>query len=74
MYPPLAAGLEANTSLTRLALTSVGMSDDGAITISNALEQYSNIATLDIGQSYATEDLHTRYVLPHKATAISSTY
>lgn len=56
-----ARGLKKNESLTRLTLASVGLSDDGAIAICEALAEHPRIATLDIGQSYATPDLGARY-------------
>jgi len=59
----LATGLEVNESLTRLTLASVGASDDGIIALCSALEQHPNLVTLDIGQSYSTEDLDSRYVV-----------
>ncbi|ORY19045.1 hypothetical protein BCR34DRAFT_472681 [Clohesyomyces aquaticus] len=57
----LAAGLRKNRSLSRLTLASVGMWDDGAITLCAALSGHPCLKTLDIGQSYATLDLETRY-------------
>jgi Ran GTPase-activating protein (RanGAP) involved in mRNA processing and transport len=57
----LAAGLKKNKSLSRLTLASVGVSDDGIIALCDALEKHPNLITLDVGQSYATEDLDARY-------------
>lgn len=59
----LAAGIAANTSLTRLSLQSVGMSDDGAITLLHAAHKPdgSGLRMLDLSQSFATEDLGSRY-------------
>ena len=56
----LAIGVKSNTSLTRLTLASVGVSDEGIIALCGALEQHPKLITLDIGQSYATEDLDSR--------------
>ncbi|KAH7356069.1 hypothetical protein BKA66DRAFT_515692 [Pyrenochaeta sp. MPI-SDFR-AT-0127] len=57
----LAVGVKDNKSLSRLTLASVGVSDDGVIALCEALERHPNLTTLDIGQSYATEDLGSRY-------------
>ncbi|CAO2655066.1 Nn.00g117990.m01.CDS01 [Neocucurbitaria sp. VM-36] len=57
----LAAGVKKNKSLSRLTLASVGLSDNGVIPLCEALEQHPRLVTLDIGQSYATEDLGLRY-------------
>ncbi|KAF2174518.1 RNI-like protein [Zopfia rhizophila CBS 207.26] len=57
----LAAGLKQNKTLTRLTLASVGMGDDGAIALCDALQEHPMMATLDIGQSYSTQDLGMRY-------------
>jgi hypothetical protein len=56
----LAASLKQNKSLTRLTLASVGLSDDGAIALAEALYKHSSLSALDIGQSFATSDLGTR--------------
>jgi hypothetical protein len=58
----LAAGLRQNKSLARLTLASVGLSDDGAIALCEALYEHPIISVLDIGQSYSTPDLGMRYV------------
>ncbi|KAL8855565.1 MAG: hypothetical protein Q9178_007795 [Gyalolechia marmorata] len=57
----LAHGLEANSSLQRLSIRSCGLKNTGAIAIMNALSKHQNIMSLDISQSYATEDLGSRY-------------
>lgn len=57
----LAVGLRENKSLSRLTLASVGVSDYGIIALCEALEAHPTLTTLDIGQSYATEDLGSRY-------------
>lgn len=59
----LAVGLKKNRSMSRVALASVGASDEGVIALCSSLEKNPKLITLDIGQSYATEDLGTRYVL-----------
>ena len=56
----LAEGLKKNKSLTRLSLTSVGISDNGTISLCEALLQHPTLATLDLGQSIATRDLNSR--------------
>lgn len=56
----LAAGVKKNKSLSRLTLASVGLGDEGVIALCEALEQHPKLVTLDIGQSYATEDLGSR--------------
>lgn len=58
----LANGLKANKTLTRLTLASVGVSDEGTIALCKALHNHPALTTLDIGQSYATEDLQSRFV------------
>jgi hypothetical protein len=57
----LAPGLSSNQSLERLSLQSCGLSDGPTATILSALEHNPNIKALDIGQSFATEDLGMRY-------------
>ncbi|KAL8913516.1 MAG: hypothetical protein Q9171_001704 [Xanthocarpia ochracea] len=57
----LAHGLEANSKLQRLSIRSCGLKNTGAIAIMNALSKHQNIMSLDISQSYATEDLGSRY-------------
>lgn len=61
----LAAGLKKNKTLSRLTLASTGMSDEGAIALCEALYDHPNMATLEICQSYATQDLNTRYASGH---------
>lgn len=56
----LAKGLKNNKTLSRLTLTSVGISDDGAIALCTALSKHPSIKTLDLGQHFATPDLGTR--------------
>ena len=52
----LAEGLESNTSLKRLSIQSCGLKN-----ITTLLQAASGLETLDLGQSYATEDLGMRY-------------
>ncbi|KAK4549895.1 hypothetical protein LTR36_005196 [Oleoguttula mirabilis] len=52
----LASGLAANRSLKRLSLQSCSLED-----VRTLLEACTNLEMLDIGQSYATEDLGMRY-------------
>jgi Ran GTPase-activating protein (RanGAP) involved in mRNA processing and transport len=56
----LAEGLKQNKSISRLGLTSIGVSDDGVIALCQALKGHSKLTMFDIGQSYATEDLGLR--------------
>ncbi|KAF2650580.1 RNI-like protein, partial [Lophiostoma macrostomum CBS 122681] len=57
----LALGLHHNKTLTRLTLASTGLTDDGAIALCEALSAHPTLMTLDMGQSYATADLDSRY-------------
>jgi Ran GTPase-activating protein (RanGAP) involved in mRNA processing and transport len=57
----LAAGLQKNTSITRLSMQSVGMTDTGAIALFKALQNHSTLRMLDVGPSFATKDLGSRY-------------
>ena len=56
----LASGLGQNRSISRLALASVGAGDDGIIALCRGLEGHTKLTMLEIGQSYATEDLNAR--------------
>lgn len=56
----LAAGLKKNKTLSRLTLASVGLTDEGAIALCEALYDHPNVATLDMGQHFATQDLGSR--------------
>ena len=56
----LAPGLAANSTLERLSLQSCGLSDASTTPLLRALKNHP-LKTLDLGQSYATEDLGTRY-------------
>ena len=60
----LSHGLKSNASLTRLSLSSIGLSDAGAIALCDALSTHSTIAVLDLSQNMATQDLGSRYVSP----------
>ncbi|KAK4575395.1 hypothetical protein LTR86_001249 [Recurvomyces mirabilis] len=55
----LATGVQNNTSLTRLSLQSCGLGT--IITLATALSTHPSISTIDLGQSYATEDLGMRF-------------
>jgi hypothetical protein len=57
----LAPGLSSNQTLERLSLQSCGLSDAPTAAILSALETHPNFKALDIGQSFATEDLGMRY-------------
>jgi hypothetical protein len=57
----LAPGLSSNQTLERLSLQSCGLGDASAATLLSALEHHPNFKALDIGQSFATEDLGMRY-------------
>ncbi|KAK3673697.1 hypothetical protein LTR78_006250 [Recurvomyces mirabilis] len=55
----LATGVQNNTSLTRLSLQSCGLRT--VIILATALSTHPSISTIDLGQSYATEDLGMRF-------------
>ena len=57
----LATGLKSNKSLKRLVLQSCGLKDDGVIALAKSLNGNEHLTALDIGQSYATEDLGMRF-------------
>lgn len=57
----LSNGLAQNESLQRLTLQSVGMTDDGAKALLDAVSYNRTIQALDFGTSFATEDLGSRY-------------
>lgn len=57
----LATGLTENRSLERLFLASTGLLDSGATALCNALASHPKLSALSLGQSFATEDLNTRY-------------
>lgn len=50
-----------NTSLVRLCLSSCGLSNKGATALFRALAGHRKLSYLDIGQSFATSDLGSRY-------------
>ena len=56
----LSKGLKKNQSISRLTIHSVGMSDNGAIALCEALSDHASISALEIGQSMATQDLGSR--------------
>ncbi|MCJ1331138.1 hypothetical protein MMC10_007825 [Thelotrema lepadinum] len=57
----LSSGLVHNTTLKRLMLSSIGLTSAGAIPLLEALQGHQTLVALDLGQSYATEDLDTRF-------------
>jgi hypothetical protein len=57
----LAPGLAWNLTLQRLSLQSCGLSDAPVATLLSSLAHNPRITALDFGQSFATEDLNTRY-------------
>jgi hypothetical protein len=57
----LAPGLSSNQTLERLSLQSCGLSDVPTAALLSALEHHSTLKALDMGQSFATEDLGMRY-------------
>ena len=57
----LAPGLSSNQTLERISLQSCGLSDASTAALLSALEHHPNLKALDIGQSFATEDLGMRY-------------
>lgn len=57
----LSRGLVENTSLVRLCLSSCGLSNKGATALFRALAGHRKLSYLDIGQSFATSDLGSRY-------------
>ncbi|KAF2816655.1 RNI-like protein [Mytilinidion resinicola] len=57
----LSNGLKENKTLTRLTLASVGMGDQAATALCSSLVGHPTLTTLEIGHSYATEDLGMRY-------------
>ena len=57
----LAVGLKTNTTLQRLMLASAGLTSPGAIALLDALAGNASLQAFSLGQSYATEDLNSRY-------------
>ena len=57
----LSSSLKTNTTVKCLSLQSCGLKDDGIVSLIAAIKQHKSLKVLDIGQSYATEDLGTRY-------------
>ena len=57
----LSSGLAGNASLLRLSARSTGLGNHGAIAVLSSLASHPCLMTLDLGQSYATEDLGMRY-------------
>ncbi|USW58393.1 Putative leucine-rich repeat domain superfamily [Septoria linicola] len=59
--PLLAAGIRASTTLTTLTLQSCGLGGDDTATLLDAVKDHPSLRALDLGQSYATEDLRMSY-------------
>lgn len=57
----LALMLKNNCTLKRLSLRSVGLSDDGAKILTSSLQNHSKLTLLDLGQSFAAQDLGQAY-------------
>ena len=57
----LSKGLKVTLSLKRLVMSSCGLKNEGVRALLNALTGKSELIAFDIGQSFATEDLGTRY-------------
>ncbi|KAF4264747.1 hypothetical protein KXX13_001345 [Aspergillus fumigatus] len=57
----LAKWLQQNQTLQRLSLQSVGLTDDGATALISSLRGHPALETLDISQSYSTQDLNARF-------------
>ncbi|KAK1230556.1 hypothetical protein PQX77_006356 [Marasmius sp. AFHP31] len=57
----LSIGLRSNKSLERLTLSSCGLKDKGTLQLLTSLSSHPTLRLLDLGQSYATEDLGARY-------------
>jgi hypothetical protein len=55
-------GLKDNKTLTRLTLAAVGMGDQGATALCSSVVGHPALSMLEIGHSYATEDLGMPYV------------
>lgn len=56
----LTHGLQKNKTLHRLSLQSIGLTDEGAAPLITSLHAHPALETLDLGQSYATQDLNAR--------------
>ena len=57
----LADGLRLNKSLHRVMLSSCGLNSTSAITVLEALKTHTRLFALDLGTSYATQDLGSKY-------------
>jgi Ran GTPase-activating protein (RanGAP) involved in mRNA processing and transport len=55
------APIQNNCTLKRLSLQSIGLTDDGAQLLLYFLRNHPNLTVLDLGQSYATQDLGQAY-------------
>ncbi|CAK1362602.1 unnamed protein product [Cercospora beticola] len=57
----LADGVQESHTLQRLALQSCGLTGPTTAKLLEAVKGHPTLQTVDIGQSYATEDLHVRF-------------
>jgi hypothetical protein len=57
----LSTGLAQNSTIKRLTMQSVGLGDAGVGALVDALQGHPTLRTLDVGTSYATEDLGQAY-------------
>ena len=57
----MSLGLAHNATLKRLTLASTGLTSRGVIPLLGALTGHESLQTLDLGQSFATEDLDARF-------------
>lgn len=57
----LGRNIMLDSPMERLMISSVGMTSLGASKLLNSLAGHKNLLALDIGQSFATDDLGTRY-------------
>lgn len=57
----LTKDIDQNTTLVRLMLSSVGVTSHGATALFKSLKSHSTLTTLDLSQSYATEDLSSHF-------------
>ena len=57
----LSKGIETNPSLLRLTLASCGLKNAGGKSILRSLSSHPTIQTLNLGHSFATQDINQRY-------------
>ncbi|MCJ1384097.1 hypothetical protein MMC17_007213 [Xylographa soralifera] len=70
---PTGPSLVQNRSLVRLSLTSCGLSARSVAPLLRALTAHPTLAYLDLGQSYATDDLNARYNYLSSSSAAPNT-